>query len=48
MEEDKIAEHLGIDLDTVHRYKQITGIAELFKSAEYSMSWGMVEVSDEV
>lgn len=48
MDEDKIAEHLGIDLDTVHRYKQITGIAELFKGAEYSMSWGMVEVDDEV
>ena len=48
MDEDKIAEHLGIDLDTVHRYKQITGIAELFKSAEYSMSWCMVDVSDEV
>jgi ParB-like chromosome segregation protein Spo0J len=44
MEENDICEHLGIDLDTVHRYKQITGIAELFKNAEYSMAWEMVEV----
>lgn len=46
MAEDKIATHLGIDLDTVHRYKQITGIAELFKGAQYSMAWHMEEVSD--
>ena len=45
--EDEIASHLGIDLDTVHRYKQLTGIAELFKNAQYSMSWGMVEVDDD-
>src|SRR5690554_5372617 len=29
MSEEDIAIHLGIDLDTVHRYKQVTGIAEL-------------------
>jgi len=46
MPEDKIAQHLGIDLDTVYRYKQVTGIAELFKGSQYSMSWEMVEVSD--
>jgi ParB-like chromosome segregation protein Spo0J len=46
MAEDEIATHLGIDLDTVHRYKQITGIAELFKNADYSMSWEVMEVSD--
>lgn len=45
--EDEIAEHLGIDLDTVFRYKQITGIAELFKSQDYSMAWEMVEVEDD-
>lgn len=44
IDEDKIAEDLGIDLETVHRYKQMTGIADLFKNAEYSMSWGMQEV----
>lgn len=47
MEEDEIAQHLGIDLDTVFRYKQITGIAELFKNADYSMSWHMMEVKDD-
>ena len=48
MAEDEISQRLGIDLDTVFRYKQITGIAELFKGMPYSMSWEMVEVSDEV
>jgi len=44
--EDKISEKLGIDLDTVHRYKQVTGIADLFKNVEYSMPWVMMEVED--
>lgn len=48
MSEDEVSIRLGIDLDTVHRYKQLTGIAELFKGAQYSMSWSMTEVSDEV
>lgn len=43
MTDEEIATHLGIDYDTVHRYKQITGIAELFKDAEYSTSWEMVD-----
>lgn len=46
--EDEIAAHLGIDLDTVHRYKQVTGIAALFVGAQYSMSWDMMEVDDEM
>ena len=46
MGEDEIVTHLGIDLDTVHRYKQLTGMAELFQNAQYSMSWNMVEVPD--
>lgn len=46
MDEDEICTHLGIDLDTVHRYKQLTGIAELFQNAEYSMSWEIMEVED--
>jgi len=46
MSEDEIGQHLGVDLDTVHRYKQVTGIVELFKGAQYSMSWGIVEVED--
>lgn len=47
MPEDEIAAHLGIDLDTVFRYKQVTGIAELFKNQDYSMSWEMMEVDDD-
>jgi ParB-like chromosome segregation protein Spo0J len=46
MSEDEICAHLGIDEDTVHRYKQLTGIAELFKNADYSMSWEMKDVKD--
>jgi len=45
--EDEIAARLGIDLDTVFRYKQVTGIAELFKGADYSMSWEITEVNDD-
>jgi ParB-like chromosome segregation protein Spo0J len=45
MSDEDICQHLGIDLDTVHRYKQLTGIAELFLTANYSMAWEMVEVS---
>jgi ParB-like chromosome segregation protein Spo0J len=45
MDEEAICQHLGIDLDTVHRYKQLTGIAELFLHAQYSMAWEMVEVT---
>lgn len=43
LSEDEIATKLCIDLDTVHRYKQLTGIAELFKGAQYSLAWEMVE-----
>ncbi|TXH11266.1 MAG: chromosome partitioning protein ParB, partial [Hyphomicrobiaceae bacterium] len=48
MDEEQIVNHLGIDLDTVHRYKQLTGIAQLFQGAQYSMSWTMMEVGDNV
>lgn len=44
MSEEDVSIHLGIDIDTIHRYKQLTGIAELFKNADYSMSWEMKEV----
>src|SRR5690606_35197538 len=36
---EQIAEKLGMELDAVHRYKQLTGVAELFKNAEYSLAW---------
>ncbi|MFA5922340.1 MAG: ParB N-terminal domain-containing protein [Methylococcaceae bacterium] len=42
--EEEISIHLGIDIETIHRYKQLTGIAELFKNAEYSMPWTTVEI----
>jgi ParB-like chromosome segregation protein Spo0J len=47
VDEDEISTRLGIDLDTVFRYKQVTGIAELFKNTSYSMSWEMVEVDSD-
>jgi ParB-like chromosome segregation protein Spo0J len=41
MNEEEISIHLGIDIDTVFRYKQLTGMAELFKNVDYSISWSM-------
>lgn len=41
--EAEIAQHLGIDQDTVARYKQITGVAALFATAPYSLAWTMAE-----
>lgn len=44
LSEDEVSLKLGIDLDSIHRYKQLTGVTELFKNAEYSRSW---EISDD-
>lgn len=44
--EEEIADKLKIDLDTVHRYKQVTGIAELFRGSNYSQAWEIVERHD--
>lgn len=44
LSDDEIAVRLGVDTDTVFRYKQVTGIAELFRGAEWSSAW---EVDDE-
>lgn len=46
LSEEEIAERLQMDLETIHRYKQITGVAELFKNAQYSMAWEMVETRE--
>lgn len=46
MDETDISIHLGIDVDTIYRYKQLTGVAELFAKAEYSTSWSMEESND--
>lgn len=45
--EEEISNKLGIELETVHRYKQLTGIAELFKNQNYSMSWEMKEIEND-
>lgn len=37
--DEKIAKELGMDADEVLRLKQITGIASLFESEEFSESW---------
>ena len=44
MKEEEISTHLGIDIETIHRYKSLTGIAELFKNSQYSTSWDIKEV----
>ena len=44
LNEEEVAKHLGLELDTVLRYKQMTGIVDLFKNIDYTPSW---EVSDE-
>ena len=45
VEDQDIAQRLGMELEEVFRLKQITGIAELFKNQLYSKSWEMVEVA---
>lgn len=39
LSDEQVAEKLGMEVDAVYRYKQITGVAELFKNADYSMAW---------
>ena len=41
--EEEISTHLGIDLETIHRYKQLTGISSLFAAASWSPSWRAVD-----
>lgn len=45
--EDEIADRLKIDIETIHRYKSLTGVAEIFKNAQYSMSWEIIEEEEE-
>lgn len=35
----KVAENLGMDADEVVRFKQVSGLPELFRDHEYSQSW---------
>lgn len=41
LSDNEISTHIGIDEETIMRYKQLTGIAELFKNADYSTSWSV-------
>lgn len=43
MSEEDVSAKLGMEIDAVHRYKQITGIAALFAKSEYSLAWEMVD-----
>lgn len=47
LSEEEVSTRLGLELEAVHRYKQLTGIAELFKNADYSMAWEIEESPDE-
>ena len=46
LSDEEVAAKLGMELESVHRYKQITGIAELFRNATYSRAWRIVEKED--
>ena len=37
--DDEISKHLGMDLETIHRYKSLTGIAELFANTPWGKAW---------
>lgn len=41
--EPEICKHLGIDAETVLRYKNLAGIAALFDKIDYSSSWNVGE-----
>lgn len=43
-DDETICKHLGMELEEVHRLKQVTGIAEIFKNQSYSRAWEMQEV----
>jgi len=44
---EEVAKHLGLDLETIHRYTQISRIADLFGNVNYSPSWHMEEVPND-
>jgi len=43
MPEEDIAIHLGMEIEAIYRYKSLTGISELFRNVDYSLSWEMKE-----
>lgn len=42
-----ISKHLGMDKDEILRLKQITGLAALFKDAEFGKSWFPIEEEED-
>lgn len=44
--DEKIAKNLGMDADEVLRLCQLSGIAELFKDDDFSMSWDVDSLDD--
>lgn len=44
LSDEEIAERLGIELETVHRYKTLAGVAAHFANSDWSTAWGMTEV----
>ena len=45
--DEEISQHLGIDIETILRYKSLTGITELFKNVNDSRSWDAGEFDNE-
>lgn len=43
LNKEEIAKHLGLDLETIHRYTQLARVADVFKDVQFSQSWHMVE-----
>lgn len=41
--DEEIAGRLVIDLETVHRYKQVAGVADIFRETPWSGAWEIVE-----
>lgn len=46
LSDEDIATKLGLELESVHRYKQVAGVAALFANSEYSGAWEMAEDED--
>lgn len=40
---EEIAARLGMEVDSVHRYAQVAGVADLFARIDYSRAWEMEE-----
>lgn len=41
-----ISKHLGMDKDEILRLKQITGLAALFRDADFGSAWQPIEEED--